>query len=282
MIGFLLSAGLLTLQAGAQAEVRQVAVSVTDDKGRPVAGLVPEEVAVIENGVARELSRIEPDRRPLSVIVLVDTSQAAAPSFRLNVVDAVIDFLRRLPEDSRYALWTTGDRPAKLVDFTSDVTEAARALKRVAPQGGNTLLDALVEATRELRKQEAARSAVVVVTTLGIEFSSRDKQTVVEEAQKNASAFHAVQYSEAEAPFETRSSYEYVLAGLTQRTGGLYETPLSAMGVPSSLRKIVEDLRGQYRLSYLTLPEIKARKLEVKVARPSVKVRVGAAIAQKP
>jgi hypothetical protein len=42
--------------------------------------------------------------------------------------------------------------------------------------------------------------------------------------------------------------------------------------------KLLEALRGQYRLKYLTAaPSMKDkdRKLEVKVARPGVRVRVG-------
>lgn len=41
--------------------------------------------------------------------------------------------------------------------------------------------------------------------------------------------------------------------------------------------KLLEEIKGQYRVRYLTAPELKDkdRKLEVKVARPGVRVRVG-------
>jgi len=45
--------------------------------------------------------------------------------------DEVVRLVGRLPEGSRYALWTTGDRPTKVVDFTEDRAVAGRALKRV-------------------------------------------------------------------------------------------------------------------------------------------------------
>ncbi len=47
------------------------------------------------------------------------------------------------------------------------------------------------------------------------------------------------------------------------------------MGLDAALRRLNAQLRAQYRLSYATLPELKNRKIEVKVARPGVKVRVG-------
>ena len=128
----------------AEAQVRAVTVTFTDDKGNPVEGLVPEEVALLENGVARDVTSLQLDRRPLTLALLVDTSAAVSSSYRLTMVDALMSFLGRLPAGSTYALWTTGDRPTKLVDYTDDVSAAAKALKRVAPQGGNTMLDALV------------------------------------------------------------------------------------------------------------------------------------------
>lgn len=259
----------------AEAEVRAVTVTFTDDKGNPVEGLVQEEVALLENGVARDVTALQPDRRPLTLVLLVDTSAAVDSSYRLTMVEALMGFLGRLPAGSTYALWTTGDRPTKIVDYTDDVSAASRALKRVAPQGGNTMLDALVEASEDLKKREGERTAVVAVTAVGVEFSSRDRFRVVAEAQKNAGLFAAVQIEEGVTDFENRGNYDYVLGDLTKKTGGLHETTLSFMGLDAALRRLNAQLRAQYRLSYATLPELKNRKIEVKVARPGVKVRVG-------
>ena len=259
----------------ADAEVRTVTVTVTDEKGEPVEGLAVPDVALLENGVVRDLTAVTHDRRPLTLVLLVDTSQAVDSFYRLNLVDAVTGFLARLPAGSTYALWTTGDRPTKVVDFTDDVQAASRALVRVVPQGGTTLLDALVEASEDLKKKEGERTAVVAVTAAGPEFSSRDRYQVAERAGKNADLFLAVFIEEGSTSFQNRTSYDYVLSSLTGSTGGLYETTLSPMGVDSALRKLSAHLRGQYRLSYATVPELEKRKIEVKVARPGVRVRVG-------
>jgi hypothetical protein len=109
---------------------------------------------------------------------------------------------------------------------------------------------------------------------VGPAFSSRDRYRVVEAAQKNVDLFMAVLIEEGQTDFDNRSSYDFVLSGLTKKTGGQYETTLSAMGLDSSLRKLGAQVRSQYRLSYASLPEMKSRKIEVKVARPGVKVRV--------
>jgi VWFA-related protein len=266
---------LILAQAAASTELRTLTVTVTDGKGAPIEGLVPEEVAVLEDGIPRPFTGLGRDRRPLTLLFLLDTSQVTGADFRLNVRDPVISFLRGLPEGSVYSLWTTGDRPTKAVDFTADPEEAVRALNRVFPQGGNTLLDAIVEASSELKEKEGERSVVVIVTAMGPEFSNRIRQQVVEQARDNADGFQAVQIDEGRADFDTRAAYDYVLGGLTQASGGLNERILSFLALRGALQRVAAELRGQYRLTYEAPSGLKARKVEVKVARPDVRVRVG-------
>ena len=264
----------MLLAGPAPAEVRSVTVTFTDEKGAPVEGLVAEELVVLENGVAREVARAEVDRRALTLALILDTSEAVGSAFRLTLVGAVESFLAQLPDGARYTLWATGDRATKIAGPTTDRAEGARAVKRMFPRGGNTLLDTLVEACRELEPVEGQRSAIVIVTGVDQELSFRDRQKAVDEARGAADVFMAVQFEGQGAAFEDRIRFEYVLETLTRETGGLYERPLSSMGASAALQKISSELRAPYRLAYATLPEIKDRKIEVTVARPGVKARV--------
>ena len=273
----LAAALLIETSAPADALVRSVTFAVVDGKGAPVLDLAKDDVAVLENGVAREVTSVEADARPLVLAVLVDNSEEVAAAYRLQVVDAVSGLLAHLPEGTRFTVWTTGDRPTKLTDLSDDVGAATQALKRAFPTGGNTLLDAMVESTRDLKKQEGSRSAVVVVTGVTTNFSSRDRLRATEEAGKNADLFLSVQYDEGAGDFSARSEYDYVLESLAKRTGGIYERSLSAMGVRQAVQKVSSELR-RYRVSYATLPEIKDPKVEVQVARPGAKVRVGVSV----
>ena len=274
-------AAALLLQASSPADVKTLDVWITDSKGSAVRGLVPEEAAVVENGVARNVTRLEEDRRPLMVAVVVDSSGPMASFYRLHLVDPIIQLLNHLPEGSRFAVWTTGDRPQKVADWSDDVAAASRALKRTAPQGGNTVLDAIVEASADLKQKEGERTAVVVVSGVGIGFTNWERRQVVEKARSGTATFMVVQFEETGEPTQaageqvTRLDYDYVFDNVTRRTGGLREISMSAMGVPRSLERIAQALKAPYRLSYTTVPDLKERKLEVKVARPGVKVRTG-------
>jgi len=267
--------------ADAPADVKTLDVWITDSKGTAVRGLVPEEAAVVENGVARNVTRLEEDRRPLTVAVIVDSSAPMGTFYRLHVVDSVVQLLNQLPSGSRFAVWSTGDRPQKIVDWGDDVAAASRALKRTAPQGGNTVLDAIVDAAADLRQKEGERSAVVVVSGVGVGFSNYERRQVVEKAKVGGATFMVVQFDETGEPSQaageavTRLDYDYVFDSLTRQSGGLRELTMSAMGVPGALVKVAQALKAPYRLSYTTVPDLKERKVEVRVARPGVKVRTG-------
>jgi hypothetical protein len=265
---------LLLLADPAPAETRSVTVTFTDENDAPVEGLGAEDMVILENGVAREVARAEVDRRPLTLGFVLDTSEPVGSSFRLNIVDAVSGFLTGLPQGTRYTLWGTGDRATKVAGPTTDRAEGVRALKRQFPRGGNTLLDSLIQACKELEPVEGQRSAVVIVTGTGPELSYADRFRAVEQARGRADTFMAVQFDGEESSFEDRIKYEYALEALTRETGGLYERPLSPMGVAGALRKLAAELRAPYRVTYTSLPEIKDRKLEVTVSRPGVKARV--------
>jgi hypothetical protein len=265
-------------------EVRALTVTLLDEKDQPVTDVSAADVALLENGVSRDITSFKPDPRPLSVAILVDSSAAVGAAYRLNVVDAVVGLVSRLPDGTRYALWTTGDRPTKVLDHTDDPQAAGDVLRRVAPQGGNYMLDAVAEASADLKKlsREGDRTAVVAVTFLGPEFSYLDKFRSAEQGEKNAELFLFLQVDAGGDDFETRTNLSYVFDRLARATGGRDETVLSAMSTDGALRKLSAHLRGGYRLAYATVPDLKKRKLDLSVARPGTRLFLPIASEREP
>jgi len=263
-------------------EIRALSVTLVDDKGQEVTDVSAADVALVENGMHRDIASFARDLRPLTAAILVDSSAAVSSSYRLNVVDAVVGLVARLPEAARYSIWTTGDRPTKLVDYTDDRAAAGAALRRVAPQGGNYMLDALAEASVDLAKlaREGDRRAVVAVSGLGPEFSYRDKQRAAEEAEGRADLFVSVQVDAGEGDFDTRTRLSYALERLATASGGRADQVLSYMALDSALKKLSTYVTSAFRLRYATVPELKKRKLELRVARPGTKVVVPQATAR--
>jgi len=270
---------LLLAQAPAVApgtEVRALTAIVLDKEGRPVEGLVEQDVAISENGVVRDITSFRPDRRPLTVAVIVDTSLATRSDYRLNIVESVSGFVARLPEGTSYAIWTTGDRPTKLLDYTEDRTEASEALLRVAPLGGNYMLDALAEASEDLKKdaREGDRTAVVAISGTGPELSYLDQWRSADVGEANADLFLLLQVEVGGGGFAGRAKLGYTFDRLARASGGEYDVVLSYLGANAGLNKLSPYLRAGYRLAYATVPDLKKRKIEVTVAQPGTEVRL--------
>jgi VWFA-related protein len=262
--------------AASGAEMRALTVTLVDDKGQEVADVSADDVALVENGVQRDIASWKRDERPLVVAVLVDTSAATASAYRLNVVDAVLGLVGRLPSGTRYAIWTTGDRPTKLVDYTDDRAAAGTPLRRVAPQGGNYMLDALAESAADMNKlaKEGERRAVVAVTGVGPELSYLDKQTAAEKAEGKADLFLSVQVDPSAGDEDARQRLAYTLDRLASQSGGRDEQVLSYMALDGGLKKLSATLVSAYRLRYASVPDLKKRKLQLTVARPGTKVLI--------
>ena len=112
-----------------------------------------------ENGVARDITSFKPDARPLSVAVLVDTSAAAGsdlppePGRRGGRADRAASRTGRATPCGRRAIVPRSSSTSR-----SDRRRRPQALQRVAPQGGNTVLDALSRGLGGPRRSSRARA----------------------------------------------------------------------------------------------------------------------------
>jgi hypothetical protein len=97
---------------------------------------------------------------------------------------------------------------------------------------------------------------------------------VVAEAPDPDITFFSILVEEGATDLENRNNYDYVLDRLAKGSGGMFERTISPMSLDREVKKLLGGLRGQYRLAYATVGDLKQRKLEVKVARPGAKTRV--------
>jgi VWFA-related protein len=279
--------------ASVAAETRTVALVVTDAAGAFVSDLRADEVRVLENGEPRELRGLERDERPLSVVLVLDTSTGAARVFRVQAMDVVSGFLARLPPQSRCTLWTTGDHARKIGALEGD---RAAVEKRVAQgfgfEGPNALLDTLVDAAEALGRESGRRRALVAVSGAGAGHASLPPSDVIARARRVGGRILGVMYREGEAggagslsgldvPRDVKnltivyySDHERILTGLAQATGGRFESVPSAIGVGRILESIAAELGGQYRLHFAASEAKGPKRIDVRIARTGLRWHV--------
>jgi Ca-activated chloride channel family protein len=263
--------------AFAQTEERVIYASVIDEAGAPVTALTASDFIVREDGVQREILRVGSATGALQIAVLIDTSQAMEP-YVSDLRRALRDFFNQMAGEHELALIAFGERPNVLVEYTRDPVRLEASVDRVFAQSGSGayLLDAVVEVSRGLLKRGATRSAIVVITAEGPEFSERYHQAVLDELYATDAALHAFVLARPGASFLERAAREreITLAEGARVTGGRRENLLTSMALGTTLRELAAQLKNQYGVVYAR-PEslVPPHTVKVSVNRPGVTVR---------
>ena len=281
MLFLLLLAGPVSPEA-ADTVTRSVTIGVYTKKGEPVSDLKPEEVVVTEGGRKPDILGLEPDRRPLEVAIVIDSSAAMVSSYRSDLVAAVVGLWKGLPPGTKVAVWTSGP-PSKVVDFGTDLATAEPRLQSVAPAGKNYAFDAMLDASRELARRAAERRVLVFVGGADIE-TTRARTAEATQALGQAAAtpmLVLILPGGAAAPmggptsgvslaFDVQGYFERIAATY----GGACWVVLSTQAAMKALQEAAAGLAAPYRVRYeSTAGEAAPPKVEVR--RKGVKVQVG-------
>ena len=121
------------------------------------------------------------------------------------------------------------------------------------------------------------------MTGTGIGFANYSKEQVVDLVRPSGATVLAAEIEESGDAASrsqgevSRTDYDYTLSNLAEITGGRRDILLSAMGASHALDSFAGELSSQYRITYDSVAGLKDkdRKVEVKVARPGAKVRIG-------
>jgi hypothetical protein len=284
-----ISSGFVPITIGllAQARERTLYVSAFDtDKQQPVKGLGPDAFVVREDGARREVLRVTPATTSMPVTIVVDNSQAVAPSIA-DLRKALSTFLTAIAGLGPVAIVTVAERPTIVVDYTTEQKTLLEAVGRLfhVPSSGATLLDGLAEVAKGLSRREADRAAIVAVATEFTEFSSLQYRDVLESLEDSGAALHVVVLVNPNGSFLTDEARNRatVLDRGPRESGGVRMDVLTSMSFEPRLRDLAAILKNQYRVVY-SRPEslIQPEKIEVSSAKPGVDVRGGPARGQSP
>jgi hypothetical protein len=261
---------------------RSVTLSVYTKKAEPVIDLRPDEVVVSEGGRKAGVLGLEPDRRPLEVAVVVDSSAAAASSYRSDLVAAVMALWKALPPDASIAVWTSGP-PSRVVDFGTPLAEAEPRLQSVAPAGKNYAFDAMLDASRALGDRPSQRRAIVYVGGIDIEASAMR----VSETQQAIGLALAVPLMVLIQPggagaalggptsgIATSWDVQGYVEKMTPTYGGTSWVVLSTQAAANTLREAAAIVGSQYRVRYESTTDATAAP-KVEVRRKGVKTLAG-------
>ena len=275
------------LSARSQNAQKSIFVSVVDGSGKPVTDLTAADFAILEDKSPREISEAKLATQPLSVTLLGDTTKnagnagmagrnASGSELIRDIRTALLAFARQLKADSpeaQLSVMEFGQAAIPVTRFTPELAEVEKGIMRLFPKQGaaSVLLDALVDANRDISRQRSPRRALVAINIEpGEEEGGRQPERIVEAFKASQASLWVASLQEGELRNAARGM---VLDQLTRFTGGRREFILASQALETLLKDYASALTHQYEVTYNRPPADRAPEVvRVGTTRPGVKV----------
>ena len=246
------------------AGTKSIFVSVLDDAGKPVTGLTAADFAVREDNSPREITSVKPATQPLFIALLGDTTRnagatgmsgrsSAGSELIRDIRNSFAGFAKRIAAaspESQLSVMEFGQAAITITNFTNALPEVEKGIGRLFPKPGaaSVLLEALVEANKQIEKKNSPRKALVVVNIEpGDEQSRQEPNKIIEAFRNSGASLWAASLQNGELRNPAR---DLVLNRLTQITGGRREFILSPAALENWLNVFAAALTNQYEVSY--------------------------------
>jgi VWFA-related protein len=281
-LAFVVIGGIAIATPVAQRETRErhVLVNVTGKEDAPVVDLTAAEFKVREDGVAREVLRVQPATGPLSIELLLDDSDISQPAIN-EIRQAAASFVQQMfaaNSQTEIALMTFGDRPTVVVPATTSATTLAGGIDRLFGRKGSGayLLQAITDAAKTLSKKDNPRRVIVAFDMEdGPEFSNDSHESVTTALQNAKVTLWSVVLQERRGQQMGPEAREraIVLGDVTTASGGGNHAVLARQAIPKGLTWVATMLTSQLDVTY-GRPDalIPPKKLEMDVTRKDVKL----------
>lgn len=264
---------------GGQIKTFEVRLPVTvTQKKELISGLKRGDFQVLEDGVPQEVTFFTSDKTnpPVYVGVLMDTSPSAAGKLAFSK-EAAANFLYtvvQLRKDK--AAFMTFDHEVTLrQDFTDKLDLLQRAVDKVKKPGSQTaLFDAVWQFSDEKLRSVPGRRVIVIITDGDDTFSRADLNDAIDIAQRTETTIFGISTKSGflgsvpgvEAGTVKDSGDKY-LTRLCEQTGGEAFFTGDMLALEKAFKKISEELRGQYIITYRPANQNydgRERKIEVR------------------
>jgi Ca-activated chloride channel family protein len=256
----------------AEVQVVSVPVLVFDRAGRFVPDLKKGDIKIFEDGVEQEITYLATgtgeDKIPLSLSLTLDTSGSMQGSIDF-LKEAATYFTGKLEPTDQALIVSFNESVKSSSQFTDDIDRMDSFINGLQVWGGTALYDAVLYSLDRLRDRPGRKALILLSDGDDNGASQANKSQVIALAKATEVSIYAVGIQ----GFDTPKGF---LKDLAEDTGGLYFFPSKVSELIKVFEAISKDLKNNYMIAYS--PKRPAdntyRKIEVRVARPEVTVRV--------
>lgn len=259
-------------------------MSVLDEKGKPVKDMVADDILIREDGVDRQVVAVKPAAQPISVAILVDTSQGARvvdaygtpEEYVRDLRVAVGSFAKHLLGQSPNAsisLMEFGQAAITVVKYTSDPIEFEKGVNHIVSRPGvaSVLGEALEAANKDLAGRPGGRKAII---SLNLEPSNEQSfengRQIGDAFRKSGAQLWSVSVQRGTLQ---NSKRDLVLNDFAKLSGGQRDFVVGISAVEGILKGYADALVYQYEVVFKRPESNKGAKvIQVGTARQGVKL----------
>jgi len=256
-------------------ELVDLYVTVTDDDGRLVPDLSREDFAIFDDGEPQEIVLFENDVRPITVVVMLDTSISTTNVMPLILGGAEQFLIRMLPED-RARVGAFNDKIEVLpAEFTGDRDRLIGRLDELDFGNETRLFDAITASLDALQGVDG-RKVVLVLTDGQDSASDIGWRGVLEQAIAEETMIYSIglEVEYFDGARNRRTSPDRSLRRLAEETGGGYFELEETDELGPTFTRVSQELHSQYVLGFEPpVTDGKSHRLELKVGRRGMTAR---------
>ena len=252
------------------ADLVLVPVTVTDPQNRLVTGLERGNFQLFDSTQPQTIKSFATEDAPLSIGIIFDLSGSMQSKF-VRARKALSEFLRTCNPQDEFFVIGFNDRPAVLVDYTSDVEDVEARMVMLKPENRTALIDAIYLGVNKLKSAKYSRKALLVVSDGGDNRSRYTEGELTRAVRESEVQIYSVGIFDNYAPTSEEQNGPQLLHEISETTGGRLFQVRDVQDLTDIAQRISEELRNEYVIGYTPTDRRRNgawRKLNVRLLPP--------------
>jgi len=233
-----------------QTKTVTTAATVRDKSGKLISNLTDHDFVIKEDGQTQAITHFTSERTPLSVAIVIDTSQSLRGEPMQVTRDAVRRFIESsLRPDDEVALVSFNHAVSVAANWTTDRNRLRTALDTLTPTGSTAVYDAVFKTMSLFTSRSLQRAAIVVISD-GADSASNGTAAQLKRELSGTDLFlYWIAVDHVEARPATRVN-SYTIAEIAAQANGYSEVIHKTEELDAALTRVVDELNHQYLMSY--------------------------------
>jgi Ca-activated chloride channel family protein len=249
----------------------QVPMTVTDPMNRLVTGLERENFVLYDDNVGQTIKYFSSEDAPLTIGIIFDLSGSMSSKFA-RARKALQEFLRTSNPQDEFFVVGFNDRPAVIVDYTSDPDDVEARMVMLRPENRTALIDAVYLGIDHLRQAKYERKALLIISDGGDNRSRYTENELRRVVRESDLQIYSIGIFDSYAPTTEEQLGPELLKDICEMTGGrLFNVGGDVSDLQDIAIRISSELRNEYVIGY-TPSDVKHdgnwRKLKVRLVPP--------------